>query len=206
MSNGVAYPVFRTPDVDLALRVARQMVAFGAQPYSKVSVEAEVPTVAEVGRLRDVLPDSWFTCWNMDSPTVPPPGIPDLTCSALARELPDNLADIQAYLPLTLSMLDQPLGSIEDHFAAVVGPDPAQIHWDSLSWPEAPERDLYGETKHAEVTLLLNCESRELDVRADTHLVLVHVRRRNGDGFEERFAGWLAEQIGQKVMGAPQHS
>lgn len=204
MSNGVAYPVFRTPDLDLALRVARQMVAFGAQPYSEVSVEAEVPTVAEVRRLRDALPDSWFTCWNMDAPVVPPPGIPDLTCSAPARELPDNLADTQAYLPLTVSMLDQPLGSIEDHFAAVMGPHPAEIHWSSLSWPEAPERDLYGEGKHAEVTLLLHCDSRELDARAETHLVLVHVRRHNGDGY--RFAEWLAEQIGQKVIGAPQHS
>ncbi len=60
---------------------------------------------------------------------------------------------------------------------------------------------MYGENKHAEVTLLLNCDSRELDARADTHLVLVHVRRCNGDGFEDRFAEWLAEQIGQKVIG-----
>ncbi|MFG2950502.1 hypothetical protein [Streptomyces adustus] len=206
MSNDVAYPIFRTPDLELALRAAWQMAAFGAQPYSEVSVEAEVATLTEVRRLRDVLPESWFTCWNMDAPVVLPPGIPDLTRSAPARELPDNLADIQAYLPLTVSMLDQPLGSIEDHFAAVIGPHPAAIRWSSLSWPEAPERDLYGESKHAEVTLLLNCDSRELDARADTHLVLVHVRRRNGDGYEDRFAVWLAEQIGRKVIGPPQHS
>ncbi|MFD7877403.1 hypothetical protein ACFV5G_25435 [Streptomyces sp. NPDC059766] len=126
--------------------------------------------------------------WKIDAPAVPPPGIPDLTRSAPARELPDNLADTQAYLPLTVSMLDQPLGSIEDHFAAVIGPHPAEIHWSSLSWPEAPRRDLYGESKHAEVTLLLNGDSRELDTRSDTHLVLVHVRRQNGDGYEDRFA------------------
>ncbi|MER7886987.1 hypothetical protein ABTY35_29670 [Streptomyces fimicarius] len=206
MSNGVAYPVLRTPDLDLALRAARQMVVFGAQRCSEVSVEAEVPTVAEVGRLRDVLPDAWFTCENVDAPVVPPPGIPDLTCSVPACELPDNLADTRAYLPLTASMLDQPPGSIEDHFAAVIGPHPAEIRWSSLSWPEAPERDLYGESTHAEVTLLLNCDSRELDARADTHLLLVHVRRHDEDGYEERFAEWLAEQIGQKVIGAPQHS
>lgn len=206
MSSSVAYPVFRTPDLDLALRVARRMVAFGVQPTSEVSVEAEVPTAAEVGRLRDALPDSWFTCWNMDAPAVPPPGIPDLTCPVPASELPDNLADTRVYLPLTVSMLGRPLGRIEDRFAAVIGPHPAEIHWSSLSWREAPERDLYGERTHAEVTLLLNCDSRELDARADTHLVLVHVRRHNGDGYEERFAGWLAEQIGQKVIAAPQHS
>ncbi|GAB7110004.1 hypothetical protein JCM4814A_83190 [Streptomyces phaeofaciens JCM 4814] len=46
---------------------------------------------------------------------------------------------------------------------------------------------------------------RELDVRTDTHLVLVHVRRHNMDGYEDRFARWPAEQIGQKVIGPPQH-
>ncbi|MDQ0985360.1 hypothetical protein [Streptomyces sp. V2I9] len=34
MSVSVAYPVFRTPDLDLALRVARRMVAFGVRPRS----------------------------------------------------------------------------------------------------------------------------------------------------------------------------
>ncbi|MCX5524542.1 hypothetical protein OG342_16985 [Streptomyces bobili] len=33
-----------------------------------------------------------------------------------------------------------------------------------------------------------------------------HVRRRNGDGYEDRFAQWLAERIGQKVVGPPQHA
>ncbi|MEU0115453.1 hypothetical protein ABZ137_17425 [Streptomyces bobili] len=102
--------------------------------------------------------------------------------------------------------MDQPLGSIEDHSAVVIGPHLAGIRWSSLSWPEAPERDLYGEEEHAEVTLLLHCDSRELDARADTHLVLVHVRRRNGDGYEDRFAQWLAERVGQKVIGPPQYS
>ncbi|MGW4180229.1 hypothetical protein [Streptomyces rubiginosohelvolus] len=206
MSIGVAYPVLRTPDLDLALRVARQMVVFGAQPCSEVSVLAEVPTVTEAGRLRDALPDAWFESESRDAPIVPPPGIPDLTCAVPARELPDDLTDTQAYLPLNVSMLDQPPGSIEDHFATAIGLHPAEIRWSSLSWPEAPERDLYGEGKHAEVTLLLNCDSRDLDARTDTHLVLVHVRRCNGDGYENRFAEWLAEQIGQKVIGAPQHS
>ncbi|MFD4692025.1 hypothetical protein [Streptomyces sp. NPDC058463] len=50
------------------------------------------------------------------------------------------------------------------------------------------------------MTLLLNCDSIDLGVRADTHNVL-HVRRRS-DG--DDFAGWLAEQIGQRVIGPPQ--
>ncbi|GHI86701.1 hypothetical protein [Streptomyces xanthophaeus] len=201
MSNSIAYPVFRTPDPDAALSVARQLVEFGVRPYSEVSVEAEVPTLAEVGRLRDALPEAWFR-----SDTAPfGTGVePDLARSVRAGELPDDLAGVAEHLPFSVSMLDQPVGSVEAHFAAAVGPHPAEIHWSALEWPPAPERDLRGEYKHAEVTLLLNCDSRELGERAATHLVLVHVRRRNRDGYEERYAQWLAEQFGQQVIGPPQ--
>ncbi|MFB7374319.1 hypothetical protein ACFC0D_31285 [Streptomyces sp. NPDC056222] len=85
------------------------------------------------------------------------------------------------------------------------GPYPAEIHWDSMYWPAAPERGLNGDASNAKVTLLLHCTDRGLDIQADTHTVLVHVRKRNGDGYEDRLAQWLAEQIGQKVIGPPQH-
>ncbi|GHF77772.1 hypothetical protein [Streptomyces griseosporeus] len=206
MSNDVAYPVFRTADRDLALRAARRLVAFGARPWSQVSVETEVPTAAEAIRLRDALPEAWFTCWHLDAPILAAPGVPDLTGGVPARELPGDPVGLQPYLPLSLSMLDQPVGTVEDRFAKVVGGHMAAIRWSSLSWPAAPERDLYGEDKHAEVTLLLNCDSRELDAPADTHLVLVHVRRHNGDGYEDRFAQWLAERVGQRLIGPAQHA
>ncbi|MEJ8643007.1 hypothetical protein WKI68_19690 [Streptomyces sp. MS1.HAVA.3] len=203
MSNGIAYPVFRTSDPAVALNVARQMVAFGVQPYSEVSVEAEVPTLAEVRRLRDALPEAWF---RSDTAPFDLDLDPDVARSVPAGELPDDLTRVEEFLPFSVSQLDQPVGSIEGHFAAVTGPHPAEIHWSALMWPEAPERDLHGEGQHAEVTLLLNCESRALDARTDTHLVLVHVRRGNRDGYEDRFAQWLAEQIGQKVIGPPQEA
>lgn len=205
MSTDVAYPIFRSPDCNLALRVAWQMVAFGRQSYSGVSVDATVPTLAEVKRLREALPDSWFTCWQGGMDAAPPADIADLFRSVPARELPVDTPGLDEYLPLSVSMLDQPVGSIEDHFATVVGPYPAEIHWDSMYWPDAPERGLRGEANNAKVTLLLHCADRGLDIQADTHTVLVHVRRRNGDGYEDRFAQWLAEQIGQKVIGPPQH-
>ncbi|MER5896089.1 hypothetical protein [Streptomyces sp. NPDC001876] len=200
MSNGISYPVFRTPDRALALRVARQMVAFGVQSFSDVSVEAQVPTLTDARRIRDALPEAGFTSWT--APVDPGPGVLDLFGGVPARELPDDLARVEEFLPFTVHLQEQPVGSIEDHFASAVSPHPARIHWDGLVWPAAPERDLYGEGTHAEVTLLLNCGSIELDVRADTHSVLVHVRRRS-DGDDERFAGWLAEQIGQRVIGPP---
>ncbi|MFD7096280.1 hypothetical protein ACFWA0_15670, partial [Streptomyces xanthophaeus] len=91
MSNSIAYPVFRTADPDAALSVARQLVAFGVQTYSEVSVEAEVPTLAEVGRLRDTLPEAWFR-----SDTAPfGAGVePDLARSVRAGELPGDLAGV----------------------------------------------------------------------------------------------------------------
>ncbi|NYV73692.1 hypothetical protein [Streptomyces sp. UH6] len=185
--------------------MARQMVAFGVAPYSEVSVEAAVPTVAEVKRLADPLPDAWLTSWNTGAPATPPPGFPDLNRPAPIRELSGDLAWVEPYLPVGISMLDQPVGSIEDRFAAVVGPHLGEIRWTSLAWPEVPDQDFCGEYNHAEVTMLFNCDSRELEPRTDQHTVLVHVRRRNGDGYEDRRAAWLAERIGQKVVGPPQH-
>jgi hypothetical protein len=160
---------------------------------------------AEAIRLRDALPEAWFTCWHLDAPVDATPGVPDLTRGVPARELPGVPVALEPCLPLSVSMLDQPLGTVEDRFAEVTGGHMAEIRWTSLSWPAAPERDLYGEDKHAEVTLLLNCDSRELDTRTGTHLVLVHVRRHNGDGYEDRFAQWLAERVGQRVIGPAQH-
>ncbi|MEV7524244.1 hypothetical protein [Streptomyces sp. NPDC091371] len=203
MSTDVAYPVFRTPDPELALSMARLLVEFGTEPYSEVSVEALVSTSAGVGRMRDALPEAWFRSGT--APCDLGAGRPEPARSVRARDLPYELAGVEEYLPFTVSVPDQPVGSIEDRFAAVVGPHLGQIRWSLLAWPPAPERDLHGEYKHAEVTVLFNCDHRDLDSPADTHLVLVHVRRRNGDGYEDRFAAWLAGLIGQEVIGPPQH-
>lgn len=203
MSTSVSYPILRTSDPAPALSVARRLVEFGSRSYSDVSVEAEVPTLAEARRLRDSLPEAWFTSWS--APSDPDPGVPALFRGVPSGELPDDLTSVERFLPFSVSMLDQPLWSIEDHFFEVAGACMGVIHWSSLEWPPAPERDLYGEFKHAEVTLLLNCDSRDLEVRADTHLVLVHVRRRNGDGYEDRVAQWVAEQVGREAIGPARH-
>lgn len=177
------------------------MVAFGVQPHSDVSVEAELSTVSAVGRTRDALPEAWFT--SRTAPSRPESGIPGLARWVPAGELPGDLAVVGELLPLTVSTTDRPVGSVEGRFAAAVGPHPAEIRWSGLSWPGAPERGLHAENKHAGVTLLLNCDSLGLDIRGDTHLLLVHVRPRNRDGYEDRCAGWLAEQVGRTVIGPP---
>ncbi|MFB7108551.1 hypothetical protein [Streptomyces sp. NPDC056190] len=96
------------------------------------------------------------------------------------------------------------MGSIEEKFAALVGSNIGELHWDSLVWPDVPDLDFHREANNARVSLLFNCRTTGLDVRADDHSALVHVRRRNRDGSEERHASWLAEQIGQSVIGPPQ--
>lgn len=65
-----------------------------------------------------------------------------------------------------------PLASFCSSTSSAIAPSPrpAEIHWASLEWPQALARDLYGETTDAKVTLLLNCDSRELDARAGTQL------------------------------------
>ncbi|MET7542703.1 hypothetical protein [Streptomyces sp. NPDC005507] len=86
----------------------------------------------------------------------------------------------------------------------MVGPNIGEIWWSSLIWPDVPDRGTYGEATNARVAQLFNCRTQGLDEHADDHTVLVHVRRRNCDGSEERHASWLAEQIGQSVIGPPQ--
>lgn len=206
MSSDVAYPVLRSADRGEALRVARQLVEYGLKSFSEVNVEAEAHTVEELKRLAGELPEAWVICYdNRGAPEVPPPGLPDLTRSIRARELPEDLRGAEAYLPLNLAIEEEPVGSLEDAFVAVVGASPGAVNWEGLEWPEVPERGFCGEYKHAEVTLVLNNDSRELDVPADTHVVLVHVRRRNGDGYEEERVQWLAERFGHGVIGPPQH-
>ncbi|MFF8379853.1 hypothetical protein ACF07V_27410 [Streptomyces sp. NPDC015661] len=210
MSNDVAYPIFRSSDRTEALRVAREMVAVGLQPGCEVSVEAEAHSLDELKRLRGELPDAWVICWDdRGAPAEPPPGLPDLTHPLHAHELPDDLTGAEPYLPLAFAINEQPLGSVEDRFVHAAGVAPAELRWEHLVWPEAPEDGVYGEeATHAEVTLVLNNDSRGLDVPADTHLVLVHVRRTETlDGrmpYAERHAKWLAERIGRQVIGPGQ--
>ncbi|MFE5813151.1 hypothetical protein ACFQ6S_07065 [Streptomyces sp. NPDC056479] len=73
-----------------------------------------------------------------------------------------------------------------------------------MIWPDVPDRGIYREANNARVSLLFNCRTQGLDERSDDHTVLVHVLRANRDGSEERHASWLAEQIGQFVIGPPQ--
>ncbi|MGW1432998.1 hypothetical protein ACWD6K_30790 [Streptomyces sp. NPDC002431] len=100
-----------------------------------------------------------------------------------------------------------PVGSVEDAFTAAIGPNVGLINWTSLQWPDAPEAGFHGESKHAEVTLLLNARTRDLDEPTDDHSVLIHVRSALFDGRQTRepYAHWLAAHVGGlTVMGPAQ--
>ncbi|MBC9714995.1 hypothetical protein H9Y04_20810 [Streptomyces sp. TRM66268-LWL] len=199
MSNDVAYPVFHTPDPALALAVARQLLSVGDQEYVQVSVDVELPRVQDVLHVSRALPDAWFRKEGDDWESDPT----GLNAGVHAPQLPSEAAFLSEHLPLWASMLDQPAGSIEDTFTAVAGKYVAEIRWDSLGWPEVPERGLGAEYSHAVVTVLFNTGTREMDEWSHGHTVLVHVRR-SGGGYDERHASWLAEQVGQTVIGPPQ--
>ncbi|MFB7242255.1 hypothetical protein ACFCYX_07250 [Streptomyces populi] len=205
MSVDVAYPIFRTNDPASALRVARQLLTVGIQQYSRVHVDAELRTVEDVLHARKALPDAWFRREDLEDWVRDSDDTTGLHHTIQAPQLSTDPALWSAHLPLWASVKDQPVGSIEDRFTAVAAGHVAEILWDFLEWPEVPEAGLYADFKHAEVSVLFNAATRELDERIDGHTVLVHVRRRNGDGYEERHASWLAEQIGQTVIGPPLH-
>ncbi|MDK0524401.1 hypothetical protein [Streptomyces sp. ML-6] len=123
---------------------------------------------------------------------------------ALAGELSSDPDFLSSHLPLWASMEYRAVGSGEEEFAALVGPNIGEIWWSSLIWPDVPDCGVYGEADNARVSLLFNCRAQGLDKCSDDHTVLVHVRRRNRDGSAERHTSWLAEQIGQSVIGPPQ--
>ncbi|MGW3917208.1 hypothetical protein ACWEBX_37810 [Streptomyces sp. NPDC005070] len=207
MSVDVAYPVFRTDDPAPALRVARQLLKVGDQQDASVDVDVELRTLEDVLRARSELPDAWFRKEDTEDWVRDPSDPTGLHVGVHAPRLSTDPAFLSERLPLWASMLDQPVGSIEDRFTAVAGRHVAEIRWSSLGWPEVPERGLYADFKHAEVSVLFNAATRDLDARTDGHTVLVHVRHRGiVNGYEERHASWLAEQVGQTVIGPPLRS
>ncbi|MFJ9718526.1 hypothetical protein ACIRPQ_21710 [Streptomyces sp. NPDC101213] len=204
MSSPLAYPVFRTTDPVLALRVARQLVAVGDPQHAEVSADVELCTVPEVLRIREALPDAWFRKEDVEDWARDPSDPTGLHAGVHAPELSSDPDFLASHLPLWASMQYRAVGSIEDEFTALVGANIGELWWSSLIWPDVPDRGIHREANNARVSLLFNCRTQSLDEHCDDHTVLVHVLRGNRDGSEERHASWLAEQIGQSVIGPPQ--
>ncbi|MFG2339527.1 hypothetical protein [Streptomyces yangpuensis] len=208
MSNDIAYPVFRTPDLALALSTARRLMEFGRCEYSEVSVYAEFRSVAEVRRVAKELPEAWFQgrAEYEEFDGVPSEEQPPLVLGVQGLGLPADPAAYEGRLPVECGLSELPVGSIEDAFTAAIGANPGWINWETLCWPDAPEAGFHGESKHAEVTLLFNARTRELDERAEDHTILVHVRSAVFGGVQTRepYAHWLAKQVGVTVIGPGQ--
>ncbi|WP_369145164.1 hypothetical protein [Streptomyces sp. R44] len=210
MSNDVAYPVFRTPDPVLALRTARRLMEFGRCAYSDVSAYAELSSVAEVRRVAKVMPEGLFRGASEleEFDGVPSEDQPALVVGVRAAGLPAEAAAFEGRLPVEWEVWGLPVGSIEDALTATIGQNVGLINWRSLQWPSVPEAGLPGESNHAEVTLLFNTHTRELDEPADDHTVLVHVLSADIDGRQRREpdAHWLAARVGLTVIGPAQRS
>ncbi|WP_225800284.1 hypothetical protein [Streptomyces sp. NK15101] len=208
MSNDVAYPVFRSPDPALALSTARRLMEFGRCEHSEVSAYAELSSVAEVRRMAKAMPKGWFRGASEleEFQGVPFEEQPALVVGVPAGGLPAEAAAFEGRLPVEWEIWDLPVDSVEDDFTAAIGPNVGLINWESLQWPDAPEAGFHGESKHAEVSLLFNTHTRELDGPTGDHTVLVHVRSAVFDGRQrnEPYAHWLAAQVGLTVIGPAQ--
>ncbi|MFE9560099.1 hypothetical protein ACFYM0_03215 [Streptomyces sp. NPDC006487] len=208
MSNDIAYPVFRTPDLGLALSTVRRLTEFGRREYSEVSVSAELCSVAEVRRVAEDLPGGWFRgqAEYGEFDGVPFQEQPVLVFGAQAPGLPAEPSAYEGRLPVECSLLDQPVGSIEDAFSATIGPNIGAVRWTSLCWPDVPAAEFVGESEHTAVTLLLNSRTRHLDQSAEDHTVLGHIRSAvfNGRQTQEPYAHWLAAQVGLTIIGPGQ--
>ncbi|MFB7044262.1 MULTISPECIES: hypothetical protein [unclassified Streptomyces] len=200
MSSGVSHPVFRTSDPVAALAAARQLLALGDRDYAQVSVDVELCTVAEVWELRRLLPDAWFRTENEEFWAREFDAKAGLRCDWQAAELSEDADGLVDLLPLWASLLDQPVGSVEDAFTALVGPRYGSIRWDQVIWPAVDERGYNGRVEHDGVTLVFNCEDPGTDWQIGTHTVCVNVQK---TGDSQSYAAWLAEQIGQAVIGPP---
>ncbi|MGW8760938.1 hypothetical protein ACWGN5_00395 [Streptomyces sp. NPDC055815] len=209
MSNDIAYPVFRTPDPVLALSMARRLMELGRCECTNVSLYAEFRSVDEVRRGAKELPEGWF--WGQEhygefDDQVPFEDRPAWLVGVRGAGLPTDPTAYEGRLPVDYELLDQAVDSVEDAFAAAIGPSVGEINWQHLCWPDAPEVGFRGESNHAEVTLLLNTSKRGYDEPADDHTVLVHVRSVDVDGrqIREPYAHWLAGQVGLTVIGPGQ--
>jgi hypothetical protein len=124
-------------------------------------------------------------------------------------ELPADPAAYEGLLPMDYDLFGAPVGSAEDAFAeaVVAHGGPGSINWCGLHWPDAPGIGFHGESKHAEVTLLLNTRTGELDEPADEHTVLLHTRSSGSRAPQARepYVHWLAGQLGLTVLGPAQH-
>ncbi len=209
MSNDIAYPVFHGPDPVLALSMARRLMELGRCEYTNVSLYAELRSVDEVRRGAKELPEGWFRGqeqYGEFDDRVPFEDLPAWLVGVRGAGLPTDPTAYEGRLPVDYELLDQTVDSVEDAFTAAIGPSVGEINWQDLCWPDAPEVGFRGESKHAEVTLLLNTRTRAYDEPADDHTVLVHVRSVDIDGrqMREPYAHWIAGQVGLTVIGPGQ--
>ncbi|MFE5818061.1 hypothetical protein ACFQ6S_32210 [Streptomyces sp. NPDC056479] len=204
MSVDLGFPVLRTTDPAVALRIARRLVAVGGTRHAEVMADVDLPAVDDVLRARARWPQAWFTwdgpvMWERGELVDPTGLIGGVRGTGLPLD-PGLLAD---HLPLRMELCDLPLGSIEDDFVALAARHVGRLHWWNLGWPQVPELGLHADRKHAEVTALFNSPTPALQERVDEHTVLVHVRDRDNEAYMLRQASWVAGQVGLTVIGDP---
>ncbi|MEV0174177.1 hypothetical protein AB0I00_24040 [Streptomyces sp. NPDC050803] len=181
MGNSHAHPVFRTADLAAAVSTARQLIDLADSTDGEVSFEATVSGARELERLRACMPPVTEFGYGQSPAIQPATG-----------------ATSVSPFPMFVSWTAQPVGKLEDLFAAAVGKCPATLVWSRLRWPAVPALRLPAEDEHAHVSLSANSRQLHWDEPAPDHTVYIHDRQ--GSYLRPQ---WLAEQIGLHLIGPP---
>ncbi|CAM5347192.1 hypothetical protein STANM309S_03542 [Streptomyces tanashiensis] len=147
MPNDIGYPVFRSPDLVLALSMApphgaRQLRVHQRLPLRRAPLRRRGAAGAKE------LPEGWFRGQDHYGEFGDRVPFEDRPGSARRRPggLPDDrMARSDGRLPVDHELLNQAVDSVEDAFTAAIGPRVGEINGQDLCWPDAPDVGFRGE-------------------------------------------------------------
>lgn len=187
MSTSNVLPVLRTPNRWVAYDAARRLLDITVHRGStEAHAYADDLTATEARRLFEAHPDHVYG------------GVSDQGTGheEVRRLLAAGDPRLESLAPFSFQLDEQPAGSIEERFLALLGSSPASLSWKGFAWPAVPELGLDLRGKDAGVQIALNSDTVDYDRPAADHTVFLHFNA--GD---VRRAEWLARQVGLTPVG-----
>ncbi|MBR7835855.1 hypothetical protein KDL01_21455 [Actinospica durhamensis] len=188
MSTSRALPILRTADLQVAYAAVERLLRL-VIPLKGfyVSAEAQALTLDEAQRMALAFPEA----------TIAP-------CDPHWPEFNDEIRELVAAgdprvlgaLPVTLTLDQRPVGSIEEAFLKITGTGWASIKWSWFQWPAVAELGLEPRGKDAFVQIVINSRDVMSEIPAADHTVFIHLR-----GEDDTRAEWLARQVGLQPIG-----
>ncbi|MEU4345650.1 hypothetical protein AB0H00_31105 [Nocardia sp. NPDC023852] len=188
VGNSYAFPAFRTPDVDEALRVVNQLLELADTSQLELDFDIAVTSTRTLTRLLALLPEADWWCID--------PGQEEQVLSPSSQRGDDPYTS----LPIHFQHWCVPPEYLPPILAAV-GSEMAAIRWDFTAWPAVPELKLDSSGKCAYITVSINARTIWPDESSPDHTVHIHA----AEFYPER-ATWLAAQVGLEIIGDPEMS